>query len=166
MREIPLINHNPVDNGYMNLSNFFGALFPRPTGRPSAIEMTAIYSAPLLLRGWSSSSSRWVLSVCSGPLRGRSVSLSFRPDLTGPSMAFIEDQIGYSENAYIIMAGSENELLRFKFAAIAAGANTTLRVELELERPREMPELLPYSVKAFRYSVHSTERAPREAPLH
>ena len=81
-------------------------------------------------------------------------------------MAFIEDENGYSENPYIIMTGTEEELKRFKYAAFAAGENTTLRVELDLERPKEMPELLPYTVKGFRYSVHSTESAPSKAPMH
>jgi hypothetical protein len=81
-------------------------------------------------------------------------------------MAFIEDESDFSDNPYIIMTGTNEELKRFKYAAIAAGENTLLRVEFDLEHPKEMPELLPYSVKAFRYSVHSTESAPVNAPLH
>lgn len=150
----------------MNLSNLFGALFRRPTGRPSAIEMTAIYSAPLLLRDLNSSTSCWVLSVRSGPLLGKALSLSFRPDLSGPSMAFIEDKNGYSENPYIIMTSSEKELLKFKHAAIAAKEGTLLRVEFDLKRPDSEADLLPYEVRAFRYSVHSSEASPVDETLH
>ena len=81
-------------------------------------------------------------------------------------MAFLEDDHGFSETPHLIVTGTDDELLKFKHAAIAAGANAALRVELELERPSEMPELLPYSVKAFRYSVHSTERAPTAPAMH
>lgn len=132
----------------------------------SALSLTASFSTDIIPRAVFSARSRWRLVIDSGPLSGRTIGLSIRPDLPGPSMAFLEDEGGVSENPYIIITGTEDELLRFKHAAIAAGANTTLRVELELERPKEMPELLPYSVKAFRYSVHSAERAPREALLH
>lgn len=120
----------------------------------------------MLDRAVLSSLAYWCLEIVSGPLVGRKVSLSFRSDLFGPSMAFIEDGNGILENPHLIITGTDDELLRFKHAAIAAGANTTLRVELELERPSEMPELLPYSVKAFRYSVHSTERAPTDTAMH
>jgi hypothetical protein len=81
-------------------------------------------------------------------------------------MAFLEEDRGLSENPHIIVTGTDEELKRFKYAAFAAGENTTLRVELDLERPKEMPELLPYTVKGFRYSVHSTESAPSETPMH
>ena len=81
-------------------------------------------------------------------------------------MAFIADENGYAENPYIIMTGTDEELKRFKYAAIAAGENTTLRVEFYLERPKQMPEPLPYTVKGFRYSVHSTESAPSKILMH
>lgn len=122
-------------------------------------------STDIIPRAVFSARARWRLVIESGPLSGRTIGLSFRTDLSGPSMAFLEDENGLSENPYIIITGTEDDLMRFKHAAIAAGANTTLRVELELERPREMPELLPYSVKAFRYSVHSTERAPTDTTM-
>lgn len=132
----------------------------------TTLPLTASFSTDIIPRAVFNERARWRLVVESGPLSGKTIGLSFRTDLPGPSMAFLEDENGFSESPYIVITGTEDELLRFKHAAIAAGENTTLRVELELERPSEMPELLPYSVKAFRYSVHSTERAPTEAPLH
>lgn len=141
----------------------FKQSFPIST---EAMIVSAQFSGPLAARALFSASSRWQLLINSGPLSGRTIALSFRADLSGPSMAFIEDQNGFSENPYIIMTGSEKELLRFKRAAIAAKEGTTLRVEFDLKRPNEEADLLPYKVCAFRYSVHSSESVPKDVTLH
>ena len=131
-----------------------------------AMIFSAQFSGPLDARALFSASARWQLLIDSGPLSGRTIALSFRPDLSGPSMAFIEDKSGYSENPYITMTSSEKELLKFKHAAIAAKEGTLLRVEFDLKRPDSEADLLPYEVRAFCYSVHSSEASPVDETLH
>lgn len=150
---------------YSMFGDYFRSSFTkRPL--PQLVKITALFSAPVDVRAWYSASARWSFQIDAGPLKGKTLGLSFRPDLPGPSMALIEDANGYSEKPHIVLVDSESALLRFKHAAIAAESGVTLRVEFELERPMSMPELLPYAVKSFRYEVRSNEKVSSDVLLN
>lgn len=109
---------------------------------------------------------RWWFAITTGPLVGRDLHLSFRTDLPGSSMAFVEDEHGLVAQPYVTIIGTEDERERFRDSAELVSNHSTVWIELELERPSSMADLLPYTVKQFRYTVQSGKRAPHGKTMH
>jgi hypothetical protein len=130
----------------------------RPSKRPNAISIQAVYSRHIVGRALDFYVRIWEFTVIGdGPYAGKDLCLHMPEDKPEYGFAYFWETDG---PLHVFVRADEDLENKFRKAAINAGGLYSIEISVELFRPKSFPEISPYTVTDFKYVINSKELLP------